>query len=54
MSPSDATVDYEGTYEVTCDDGFTISGSPTMTCGADGNFYQTPTCQGMDDLDRQY
>ena len=47
MSPSDAsTVDYEATYEVSCDVGFTISGSTTMTCGADGTFDQTPTCQG--------
>ena len=46
VSPSDATVDYEATYEVTCDVGFTISGSTTMTCGADGNFDQDPTCQG--------
>ena len=47
VSPSDAsTVDYEATYEVTCNTGFTISGSSTMECGADGTFSQTPTCQG--------
>ena len=33
-------------YEVTCNTGFTISGSSTMTCGADGTFDQTPTCEG--------
>ena len=46
VSPSDATVNYEATYQVTCNVGFTISGSSTMTCGAGGGFDQTPTCQG--------
>ena len=46
VSPSDGTVDYEATYEVTCNTGFTISGPSTMTCGADGTFDQPPTCQG--------
>ena len=46
VSPSDATVDYDATYEVSCDTGFTISASSTMTCGADGTFDQTPTCEG--------
>ena len=46
VSHSEATVDYEATYEVTCNTGFTISGSSTMLCGADGTFDQTPTCQG--------
>ena len=46
VSPSDETVDYEATYNVTCYTGFTISGPSTMTCGADGTFDQTPTCQG--------
>ena len=46
VSPPDATVDYDATYEVTCDTGWTISGSSIMTCGADGTFDQTPTCEG--------
>ena len=47
VNPSDATVDYEAIYAVTCNNGFTISGpNSTMTCGADGTFDQTPTCQG--------
>ena len=46
VSPSDDTVNYEATYEVTCDTGYTISGSSTMTCEADGSLDQTPTCQG--------
>ena len=44
--PSDATVNYEATYQVTCNVGFTIYGSSTMTCGASGGFDQTPMCQG--------
>ena len=47
VSPSDATVDYEATYEVTCASGYTISGTSTMTCGTDGTFDQTPICEGI-------
>ena len=54
VSPSDATVDYDATYDVTCDAGFTISGSITMTCGADGTFDQTPTCEGKKQTNFQY
>ena len=46
VTPSDTTVDYEATYAVTCNTGFTIAGSSTMSCGAGGDFDQTPTCQG--------
>ena len=46
MLPVDATVSVDGTYEVTCDGGFTISGSSTMTCVDGGDFDQTPTCLG--------
>ena len=46
VNPSNETVDFEATYEVTCNIGFTISGPSTMICGADGTFDQTPTCQG--------
>ena len=46
VNPSDTTVNYEATYQVTCNVGFTISGSRTMICGAGGGFDQTPTCQG--------
>ena len=46
VSPSNETIDYEAAYEVSCNTGFTISGSSTMTCGADGTFDETPTCQG--------
>ena len=45
VMPADSTVNYEASYEVSCDVGFTISGSTTMMCGADGTFDQTPTCQ---------
>ena len=47
VSPSNETVDYEATYEVTCNTDFIISGSSTMACGADRNFDQTPTCQSL-------
>ena len=46
VSPSNETVDYEATYEVTCNTGFAISGISTMACGVNGTFDQTPTCQG--------
>ena len=46
VSPSEATVNYEATYQVTCNVGFTISGSSAMTCDVGGDFDQTPTCQG--------
>ena len=46
MSPSNETVEYGATYEVTCNTGFTITGSSTMVCGADGNVDQTPKCRG--------
>ena len=46
VSPSNETVDYGATYEVTCNSNFTISGPSTMICGANGTFDQTPTCQG--------
>ena len=52
VSPSEATVNNGATYEVTCDDGFAISGASTMICGADGGFDQTPTCQGK--IDKTY
>ena len=45
VSPA-GTVNYGATYEVTCNVGFTISGSSTMTCGAGGGYDQNPTCQG--------
>ena len=44
VSPVDTTVNYRATYEVTCDTGYTISRSSTMTCGADGTLDQTPMC----------
>ena len=48
VSPSNETVHYEATYEITCNTGFTMSGSSTMICGVNGTFDQTPTCQGKD------
>ena len=48
VSPSLAsTVEQGETYEVSCDSGFTLSGSPNMTCESNGTFDQTPTCQAQ-------
>ena len=41
-----STVEQGETYEVSCDSGYTLSGSPNMTCQSNGTFDQTPTCQG--------
>ena len=38
------TVEQGETYELSCDSGFTLSGSPNMTCQSNGTFDQTPTC----------
>ena len=46
VSPFNETVDYEATYEVTCNTGFVISGPSAMACGDEGTFDQNPTCQG--------
>ena len=46
VQPSDTTVDYQATYKVTCNTGYTISGTSMMTCAADGTFDQNPTCEG--------
>ena len=43
---NESTVEQGQTYEVSCDSGFTLSGSPDMTCQSSGTFDQTPTCQG--------
>ena len=46
VSPANATVEQGESYEVTCDNGYTINGSTSMTCQADTNFDETPTCEG--------
>ena len=34
-------------YDVTCNEGFSLSGSSsTMVCNSGGDFDQTPTCTG--------
>ena len=43
---NESTVEQGETYEVSCDSGFTLYGSPDMTCQSNGTFDQTPTCQG--------
>ena len=44
MDPADDTVDYEGEYTVTCNTGYTVSASGSMTCQADGTLDVTHTC----------
>ena len=46
VSPSNATIEYGQTYNVTCDNGFGINGATTITCGADEDFDKTPSCEG--------
>ena len=46
VTPANVTVEQGESYEASCDSGFTISGSTTMTCQSNGIFDQTPTCQG--------
>ena len=42
---SGTTIGSTATY--TCDTGYTLSGSQTRTCGADGNWiYSEPLCEG--------
>ena len=43
-NPTDASVAYGEAYEVTCDPGYYMPGTRTMTCTTGGNFDQTPTC----------
>ena len=46
------TLDYQQTYTLTCDAGYTISGeatastTATATCQESGTFDTTPSCQG--------
>ena len=47
FTPDNATVEQAETYEATCDSGFTMSGSSTMTCQPNGTFDHTPTCKGI-------
>ena len=44
LSPSSATVSSGASYEVTCNDGFVISGPSTVTCTT-GNLSELPTCE---------
>ena len=47
MTPQEATLDYQQSYEVDCGVGYEIAeGSSSMECGADGDFLETPTCSG--------
>ena len=45
VAPSNDTVDYDETYTVTCDTGYTVDNS-ILTCGADGTLDVDATCTG--------
>ena len=45
LEPNTTTVNYDETYTVTCNVGYTVANS-VMTCGADGTFDVTATCTG--------
>ena len=44
VTPDTGTVESGSTYQVSCNSGFTISGSPTITC-TNGQLSTYPTCQ---------
>ena len=48
VTPTNATVNFGQSYEVTCNEGYNMTegSDPTMTCGAGAAFDQTPTCEG--------
>ena len=46
VSPSSSTVSFEQHYEITCDEGFTISGSYAITCNENGRLDDHPNCIG--------
>ena len=44
VAPDQSPISSGASYEVTCNDGFVISGPSTVTCTA-GKFSQLPTCE---------
>ena len=38
-------ISFPSSVEIGCSDNFTISGSPNMTCQANGTFDQIPSCE---------
>ena len=48
VSPSDATIVEDASYTASCDTGYTMSGTATMTCMEDETFSSTPTCAGSE------
>ncbi|KAL5261524.1 hypothetical protein ACHWQZ_G007290 [Mnemiopsis leidyi] len=44
LTPSGSTIDSGSNYQVSCNSGFTISGSPTITC-TNGQLSEFPSCQ---------
>ncbi|KAL5261519.1 hypothetical protein ACHWQZ_G007285 [Mnemiopsis leidyi] len=48
LTPSGSTIDSGSNYQVSCNSGFTISGSPTITC-TNGQLSESPSCQPSED-----
>ena len=44
ISPSSATIVVGESYTLTCDDGYSISGDPTMDCYDGGHLSTLPNC----------
>ena len=47
ISPSSATIVVGESYTLTCDDGYSISGDPTMDCYDGGDLSTLPNCTGI-------
>ena len=42
----DQFANYNEEIDITCDNGFSLSGNPNPTCGADRRFTELPVCEG--------
>jgi len=51
VSPDRLAIESGGTYSVTCDATFEISGSPTINCGQGNQLSELPTCEPVSEND---
>ena len=49
VSPDSGTINSGSNYDVTCKEGFTLSGSSTITC-TNGQLTESPTCNPCESL----
>ena len=47
VSPSDDTIEAGESYNASCSNGYTLSGTATMDCNDDGTLSTAPTCTGL-------